>query len=435
MKAGHATLDPRELLTLGLATAVADDASAADGIVFDSRDAGPQRAFAALPGGQNHGREYIASALALGSPFVISDQPGARVVVCPDPTLALHRWATNRRRQTGARVVGITGSAGKTTAKTFVAAALRAGSPPGNLNTPHALACHILNTFTSGSREVLELGIDHVGEMQQLLALTEPDIGVITAVGQAHLDQLDSVEVVSREKGLILAGRPGFVHEDSAAFYPYLPGPSRVTYGFGPGAERRGFLVASSGAAVTFGYRGLRVELPTPSLAVASAAVLALALAEDAGLDLAEAAERITQAQVPGSRMRVQVGRFTLLDDAYNANPLSMKAALQSAGRFPRPRLAVLGDMKELGKEAEARHSELGLAAGGVFDHVIAVGEWADVTAESARQAGVTAEATTDAAEAIAAVLPLLSNGCAVLVKGSHSLGLEAVSEAVRHAL
>ena len=270
--AGRATLDPRELLTLGLATEVADDASAADGIVFDSRDAGPQRAFAALPGGQGHGREFVESALALGSPFVISDQPGARVVVCPDPTLALHRWATNRRRQTGAHVVGITGSAGKTTAKTFVAAALRAGSLPGNQNTPHALACHILSTFTASSREVLELGIDHVGEMQQLLAFTEPDVGVITAVGQAHLDQLGSVEVVAREKGLILTGRPGYVHEDAAAFYPYLPAASRVAYGFGPGADRRGYLVTSSRTTVTFGYRGVMVELPTPSLAVASAA-------------------------------------------------------------------------------------------------------------------------------------------------------------------
>ncbi|HEX2863609.1 MAG TPA: UDP-N-acetylmuramoyl-tripeptide--D-alanyl-D-alanine ligase [Deinococcales bacterium] len=432
---GRPPLDPAELVALGLAAGVPADARPAARIAFDSREASPDCAFAALPGQAGHGRDFVAQALERGAPFVITDRPAPRAVLATDPVRALHGWATARRERFASRVTGITGSAGKTTAKAYAAATLEAGSPPGNLNTPHAIACHMLNTFAPGSREVLELGIDHMGEMAGLLALARPDVGVVTAIGAAHLDGLGNVETVACEKGLILEGRPGLVHEDAAGFYRERLGHGVQTSGFGAGADRRGRILPGGGEGVAFRYAGRVVRLDTPSLAVASAAVLALALAEDAGLDLDAAAVRVQAASAPGSRMRVRRGRFTLLDDAYNANPTSMRAAFQAAERFPRPRLAVLGDMKELGAEARARHEELGAAAAGVFDQVVCVGEFAPVVAGAARAGGAAATEAIDADAALSAVLPLLAPNCVVLVKGSHSVGLEAVSEALVHEL
>ncbi|HWG85192.1 MAG TPA: Mur ligase family protein, partial [Deinococcales bacterium] len=338
-------LDPAELIFAG--ASLAPDARPASAITFDSRAVDGRTAFAALPGAQRHGRDYATSALERGAPFVLTDQPGPRAAVVSDPTAVLREWARRRRDQSGALVIGITGSAGKTTAKEYAAAALDAGRTPGNLNTLNAIACYLLGEARRFPRHVVEMGIDRPGEMAELRELVNPSLGVVTAVGPAHLEALGTVENVALEKGGIMLDRPGLVSEDAAPYYP-----GRDSYGFGPAATHRGEDLRIEHGSTSFRYRGVPVTLQTPSTKVAAAALLGMVLAEREGVDLAAAAGRIAAVQVPGGRMLVQSGRITLLDDTYNANPLSVAAALEALGRYPGRRVAVLGDMRELGPDA-----------------------------------------------------------------------------------
>lgn len=422
-------LDPRELAAL-IGAEVAPDARPADRISFDSRDADERTAFAALPGATSHGNRFVLSALERGTPFVLGDLAGQRAARVPDPVAALRRWARQRRERSGARIVGITGSAGKTTAKEFAAAALEAISTPGNLNTLNALACHLLSRVDDAPLHVVEMGIDRPGEMDELVSLVGPDLGVVTAVGPAHLEALGSIDGVAREKGRLIHGRPGLVCEQASAWYPGVP-----AYGFAPGVEHRGEDLRAGPDRVGFRYAGQRTEIKTPSLAVAGAALLGLALAREHGLDLASAAERVRAVRVPGGRMRVERGRITLVDDAYNANPLSVAAALDALARLPGRRVAILGDMRELGPHAERYHAEAGALAGRAARVVLAVGAHAERLATEAALAGARTEAVETASDALAMIDGLVEDGDAVLVKASNGVGLAVVAEALRARL
>lgn len=422
-------LDPRELAIL-LGADIGSEARAADLISFDSRDADERTAFAALPGAATHGNRFADAALERGAPFVLGDLGGSRVVRVAQPVAALRSWARHRRDRSGALIVGITGSAGKTTAKEYAAAALDAIPTPGNLNTLNAIACHLLSRVDDGPRHVVELGIDRVGEMDELLELVAPDTGVITAVGPAHLDALGTVEGVAREKGRLLDGRTRLVAQSAAGWYPGAP-----TYGFEAGATFVGEHLELDANRARFEYLQHKVEIATPSAAVAGAALLGLALATMHGLDLAAAARRIEAAKIPGGRMRVERGRLTLIDDAYNANPLSLAAALDALSRMPGRRVAVLGEMRELGPDSERYHAEAGALAGRAARVVLAVGGHSGRLAGEAARAGAAASAVATAAEALAAVAELVEDGDVVLVKGSNGVGLGIVSEALRARL
>jgi UDP-N-acetylmuramoyl-tripeptide--D-alanyl-D-alanine ligase len=421
-------LDPRDLAPIG--ANIAPDALFARAITFDSRACDEHTAFGALPGEKAHGNDFIAAALEKGAPFVISDRSGPRHATVPDPTSALRWWARRRRDRSGAFVVGITGSAGKTTAKEYVAAALEAGRTPGNLNTLNAIACYLLSSDLVGVRQVIEMGVDRLGEMTELVALVGPDFGVVTAVGPAHLQALGSVEAVAAEKGVILEGRPGLVSEQASPYYPSVP-----SYGFGSNATFRGEALGFQGDALSFHYQGVPVRLATPSTRVAEAALLGLVLAERQGIDLQAAAARLEAVSVPGGRMRFSEGRITLLDDSYNANPLSVRAALESLTRLKGRRVAILGDMRELGENAARYHAEIGAEAGRTASVVVAVGEHATTLAEAAAAQGASTTALPDAAAALGVLDEVVRDGDAVLVKASNSIGLATVAEALRARL
>jgi UDP-N-acetylmuramoyl-tripeptide--D-alanyl-D-alanine ligase len=416
-------IDPRQYATL-LGALVSSDALPATAITFDSRACNPQTAFAALQGEQRHGNEFINKALELGAPFVLTNLDVPRAVCVTDATVALRRWGRLHRDTSQAELIGITGSAGKTTAKALVSGALDSPTTPGNLNTLNYLACYLLSNVHKGSRHIIEMGIDRIGEMDELVALVAPNVGVITAVGAAHLEFFGSVETVQHEKGRILTAPHQLVAGSVAHRYPNSP-----SYGFQETCTHRAQQLVVDSESVGFVYAGQKVRLPTPSVQVAESAVLALVLAQHYEVPLEQAVARLATTQISGGRLNISRGKITLIDDAYNANPLSVAASLETLSHFVGRKVAILGHMRELGQHTRQHHSEVGALAGRLANLVIAVGEHGDALAQAALENGADAVWYATTAEAKARFLPDIKSGDVVLVKGSRYVQLEALVE------
>ena len=392
-----------------MAATVHPEARPALRLTWDSRQAGPDVAFVALPGEAMHGNQFVQQALDAGAPFVLTDLNVPRAVRVSDVQVALFAWAHHERAK-NKLVVGITGTAGKTTAKSYVAAALEAAYLPV-FNTQPAIACFLIEHGAGSRTLVVEMGIDRLGEMAELIDLVRPDVGVITSIGAAHLDGLGSVANIVREKGLILGAGRQLVGTQAGPYYPGVP-----TYGFG-GATFAGAGLTLDETGAAFSFRSVPVHLPRASRVQAEAAVLGLTLAEQAGLDLTAAAGRLAVVEVPGGRYRVLPGAVTVIDDAYNASPLSVKVALDalaaaapaSGGR----RISVLGRMLELGDTERVLHAEVGEYATERADLTYGVGEFAAELGEHAHQT---------VPQLLAALLPELKRGDVVLVKASRGI-------------
>jgi UDP-N-acetylmuramoyl-tripeptide--D-alanyl-D-alanine ligase len=426
-------LDPRAwietLEPLGLLS-IAPDAQPATAITWDSREVNADTAFAALIGETTHGNQFVQQALEAGAPFVLTDLGVPRAVRVTDATRALRGWARAWRDTSQAQMIGVTGSAGKTTLREYLSAAL--GVPRNAFNTLNAIACYQLSHVQPATTHVMEMGIDRLGEMNELVALVNPDFGVVTSIGPAHLEFFGSLEKIAFEKGQIFADRPGIVGEGAAAYFP-----ERESYGFGAGVTHRGLDLELTDAHARFTYHGFEVGIPNPSAKVAEAALGALVIAQKFGAPLKEAASRLADVDVPGGRMRIERsapvgGTFTLIDDAYNANPLSVNVALDVLERQPGRRVAVLGDMREVGPESPRYHAEIGTRAGSIAQVVIGVGEYAGVLTDAARESGATTHAFPNAKDAVNTILETIQPGDTVLVKGSLSVGLKVVVEAIR---
>lgn len=407
-------LDPHAALPF--AATVHPEARPATRLTWDSREAAPDVAFVALPGEKMHGNAFAQQALERGAPFVLTDLDVPRAVRVPagQAQEALFAWARSERAHSPL-VVGITGSAGKTTAKSYAAAALEAHFMPV-FNTMPAIACFLIEHGRSARPLVVEMGIDRPGEMAELMDLVRPDVGVVTTIGPAHLEQLGSVENIAREKGHILRGTRALVGEQASAFFPTPQDPGVESYGFGA-VTHAGQNLELKPEGAEFTFAGVPVQLPLASRVQAEAAVLGLLLAQEAGLDLRDAAARLSGVQVPGGRYRVLPGRFTVIDDAYNASPVAVRAALDAlhahagAGR----RISVLGRMLELGPTERELHAEAGAYARRRADLTFGVGEFA-------AELGERAYATVS--ELLADLLAEVRDGDVVLVKASRGISM-----------
>jgi len=243
--------------------------------------------------------------------------------------------------------------------------------------------------------------------MRELTRLVRPDVGVITSIGAAHLEALGSLEGVASEKGVILEAGRRLVSQQAAAWFPGVD-----TYGFeGATFAGHGLEVNAEGASFRFG--DVPVNLPNASRVQAEAAVLGLALAGQAGLDLNRAAERLAQVSVPGGRYRVLPGRFTVIDDTYNASPLSVGAALEALGAFGGRKISVLGRMLELGENEQTMHAEVGQLARRHADLSYGVGPFAGLLGE---------RAFAQVPELISALEAEIKDGDVVLVKASRGI-------------
>jgi UDP-N-acetylmuramoyl-tripeptide--D-alanyl-D-alanine ligase len=421
-------LTPQLIAQLGKATLSASTLSAslplATGVSFSTTRLKPGEAFFALPGNNTHGITYADEALAKGASFIVSDKPHPKGLVVADPIATLLELGKYGREYLKGSVIGITGSAGKTSTKAMVAATLDMPSTAGNLNTPLALAATLINTFLSGQHNlVLELGIDHLGEMDTLINLVKPTHGVLTLIAPSHLEGLESIENIAKEKAKLLQAATTRLANTQAM--PFISDISNVkSYGL-ENADYSGHYQEG----VLF-YKEHRINLPALGQAMATNALAALALAEMFTIPLEPAIQRLEQCRLePGRLQIIKLGSVTLIDDSYNSSPAAVREALSVLDALPEPHTAILGDMLELGNHSADYHFEIGKETRSL-DHVVAIGKMSKYLAEANPKALYFS--TVD--EALPYLKGLILHG-SVLVKASRGMMFERCITALREVL
>jgi UDP-N-acetylmuramoyl-tripeptide--D-alanyl-D-alanine ligase len=425
------------------------------GVAVDSRRVGKGDLFVALPGERQDGHAFVADAVARGARGVLVRElpealpAGVAAFVVPDTLLALQRLAAGRRDRRHAKVIGITGSVGKTTTKELVAGVLstryRVLKSEANYNNEVGLPLTLLRLTERHQRAVLEMGMYALGEIRTLCEIARPQIGIVTNVGPSHLERLGSLEAIAAAKAELPESLPPHGFALFNADDPLVRAMADRTraqplfYGLAGGADVRATEIASRGLdGVSFrlhwGGASAQVETSLPGRHIVSNALAAAAAGLADGMTLAEVAGALAAAQVP---LRIQVHRArgggTILDDTYNASPASVSAALDLLAEIPGRRIAVLGDMAELGAASREGHLAVGRRAAETADVIHAVGEQAGLIAQAAREAGhrdVHHWPTKEAAcEAIAADL---RPDDVVLLKASRAIALETLLEALK---
>jgi UDP-N-acetylmuramoyl-tripeptide--D-alanyl-D-alanine ligase len=397
--------------------------------VIDSRAAGPGDLFVGLVGEHVDGGRFAAQALAGGAWGVLvapehADAarcavPGA-LIAADDPLAALQRLATAWRRALACPVVGITGSVGKTSTKDILAAMLaqrlRTVANRENLNTEIGLPMTVLEAPAGAEALVLEMGMRGPGQIAELTAIAEPDVGLITAVAPVHLELMGSVEAIAAAKAELVAGLRAGGTAIVPAGEPLLDAHRRddvTTVTFGPGGDVDAL---PDGLELPFNSAHMR-----RNALAALAAARALGVEPDGVLDVALSSFRGQRIELPGD--------IVVVNDCYNANPMSMRAALDDlAASASGRRVAVLGDMLELGPDEDRFHAEIGSHAREAgIDVLVAVGPRAAHLADGYGEV----IALPDAAAAAATVPGLLAPGDTVLLKASRGVGLEVVARAL----
>jgi UDP-N-acetylmuramoyl-tripeptide--D-alanyl-D-alanine ligase len=417
----------------------------------DSRQAGDGSLFVGLTGVNADGGQFASAALVKGAwGVLVSPQHAERaamagmgtVLAADDPLRSLQRLATAWRRELrtgGARLIGVTGSTGKTSTKDLLLAVLaphrRTVASRANFNTEIGLPLEILNAPAETEVLVLEMGMRGAGQIAELARIAEPDVGVIVSIGPVHLELLGSVEAIAAAKAELIAGLPvgatAVVPAGERLLEPHLRDDVTIVT-FGDGGDVH--LAVGDEHHVEVAAAGARIDLEVPftqahlrsNLLAAVAAARAVGVTPAGRVELTLTSGRGQRRELPGG--------LTVIDDCYNANPMSMLAALRdlettTAARDGTRRIAVLGDMLELGPQEREFHAELGeqAAAAGV-DVLVTVGPLA--AASAARFHGES-HSVADAGEAAALVPELLQPGDVVLVKGSRGVGLELVCAAL----
>jgi UDP-N-acetylmuramoyl-tripeptide--D-alanyl-D-alanine ligase len=409
--------------------------------VIDSREVAPGDLFVGLPGQHVDGGAFAPAALEAGAWGVLvgtdyaSGLKGGWVLAASDPVVSLGALARAWRRALGAQVVGITGSVGKTSVKDICATLLPGSvhASPENYNTEIGLPLTVLAASADTDVLVLEMAMRGPGQIALLAAIAEPDVAVITNVGPVHVELLGSVEAIAAVKAEVLADLPpggaAVVPAEAGSLEPHLDGVRKLIR-FGEGGDVRALEKEvhedSIEALVSTPAGEQRFSLPFGEDYNLTNALAAIAAGVAIGAPLAEMSDRASDirfSRLRGERLELGDG-VVLVNDCYNANPVSMRAALDHLGSLPVDgrRIAVLGEMAELGPEAPAHHREVGAHArtAGV-DLLVGVGE----SARDYEPDQLVAD-PTEAAELLA---PLLGSGDAVLVKGSRAAGLELVAE------
>jgi UDP-N-acetylmuramoyl-tripeptide--D-alanyl-D-alanine ligase len=430
----------------------------------DTRCLEPGALFVALHGERRDGHSFVVEAARKGATsFLVDHVPeGAEtlpLVRVADTLKGLGDLAAWTRNREPLSVVAVTGSNGKTTTKEMIAAiCVAAGFPEpragvlktqGNLNNLIGLPLTLLRLRGDEAVAVLEMGMNRPGEIARLTEIARPDYGVVVNVGMAHIEGLGSMAGVAAAKGELFAGMsPGGTIavnvEDEWVCRIAAPFPGRKIH-FGCGAEVEARDVVDLGVdGVAFrlcvGRRTARVRLPLPGRHNVTNALAAAAIAHAMGMDLDVVAGGLgSTLAVP---MRMQVCRLangvTVVNDAYNANPSSVEAALETLSRVPGRLVVVLGDMRELGGESRRAHLEVGERAASLGVHrLVLLGDCAEALAAGARRAGMTPEALSlcsSHAEAADAVAADWRSGDTVLVKGSRGMKLEQVVRLLEEA-
>ena len=424
----------------------------------DSRSVLPGALFFAIRGERGDGHDFVADAFARGSAAAVVRDPSVSrgpAVVVEDTGEALLALAGYERAASDARLVGITGSTGKTSTKDLAALVLGArfhvSASPSSYNNEIGLPLTILGAPPDAEVIVAEMGGRRIGHIARLAAVARPDVGVVTNVGVAHLELFGSREKIAQAKAELVRALPreglAILPADDrvASGFAALTRARTVTFGTAPGADVRAeeLVLGDDGCAsfmLAAGGGRERVELAVPGEHMVANALAAAASGLVLGISPAECAAALKGARISAWRMEtfVNADGVRVVNDAYNANPDSMAAALRAArwiarsGRFA----AVLGRMAELGTATIEEHERVGqLAARLRVDRVVTVGEEARGIAIAAVREGVEPEnvaSYSDPAEALSDVRAWAGPGDVVLFKASRVVGLERLAEAMR---
>ena len=418
------------------------------GVSTDSRTTKRGELFVALRGERHDAHDHAAQAVAAGAAALVVERElplDAPQLVCLDTLEALGRIARSWRERSHARVVGITGSNGKTTVKTLAASilsrAFRCHVNAGNLNNEIGLPLSLLRMPASTEVAVLEMGAGKPGDIDYLAGIARPDIALVNNVAAAHLARMGSLDGVAETKGAIYAALPedgiAVVNADCgyAKRFEQLAGARRVVrFALDRPADvtaRIRTLGASTRFELVVGAGVLDVDLPLPGRHNVRNALAAAALGLAAGASLDAIRTGLEQVQGVAGRLtrHVLANGVVLIDDSYNANPGSVRAAIDTLAQEPGERWLVLGDMAELGEGTAALHGEVGAhARASGIERLVTVGT---LSAAASARYGANAEHHATHEAAIASLRAQLARGATVLVKGSRSSAMEKVVHAL----
>ena len=426
----------------------------------DSRTARRGELFFALRGERMDGHAYLSEAARAGCAAAVvaldaelapevAGAFGSGLIGVPDTVGALGNLGAYHRRQVGATVVAVTGSNGKTTVKRMIhhilSRRLGGSCSPKSFNNAVGVPLTLLAVMPGDDYVVCELGTNAPGEIASLAAMAGPDAAVITSVAPAHLERLGSLERIAAEKAAILGELApdglGVIWADSDVLAKAVGRYDcrLIRFGVCPEADLRLTAHQPLGRRQRFEMNGrLWVDLPLPGRHNALNALAAIAVARRFGFE--EDAAAAALADFPGQAMRlewIELGAGTLINDTYNANPASLAAAADVLAGCPTGRkVLVVGDMLELGEQAEAMHRQAGRdLAGKGIDLLVSVGTLGRYIAKGAAEGGLEAESYDSADAARDQLARLLQAGDAVLVKGSRGMAMEQLIEPIRAAL
>ncbi|MFN3874494.1 MAG: UDP-N-acetylmuramoyl-tripeptide--D-alanyl-D-alanine ligase [Flavobacteriales bacterium] len=412
------------------------------GVCTDTRSVTPGSLFFALKGPRFDANAFAAEALAKGAAHAVVDDPAAaadeRCTLVPDALSALQQLARHHRRAFGMPVLAITGSNGKTTTKELACAVMSAHrstlATEGNLNNHIGVPLTLLRLKPEHRFAIIEMGASKPGDIAELMRIAEPTHGLITNIGKAHLEGFGGLDGVVRTKTELyrwLAEHGGtvFVNADDALLQVQAAGLERqVAYGTGPAARHRGGPLEGDGALRFWfaGADGRRIEVGTRLVGAYNLAnaLAAVAVGQHFGVPDALIADALGAYAPSNSRSQLlDTGRNSVVLDAYNANPTSMEAALRNLAEMasPLPKLAVLGDMLELGAEGPAEHRRMARLCAELGIEAVFVGPLFAAAAPPGQEAQPDAAALAKRWEQDA------PRGRLILLKGSRGMRLEAL--------
>ncbi len=419
----------------------------------DSRNLPAGCLFIALRGDSFDGHEFVADAVAKGAGCLMLDtlpeggtELGVPVVLVKDTLYGLQRLAKWYRQQLDIRVVGITGSNGKTSTKDFAASVLsqkfHVNATRGNLNNHIGLPLSVLSTEEKDQVGVWEMGMNHAGEIAPLCEIAAPDLGIITNIGSAHIEFLGSRKGIAEEKGALARALPEqgtLILPASCDFVDYLIDRTRAKVmiaGNGRGAVRAEDLkITDTGSSFNLcidGHDDVPVQISVSGKHMVNNALLAAAAGYALGMNAEQIGAGLNAARLTSGRLRRYVSHgVTVIDDTYNANPDSVEAAIETLADLPvnkgARRVCVLGMMAELGMHADAEHLRIGKLAAGKNLQVVSVGAAAAKIFQGAKEIDDTARHFDDAVAAAVWLKDYCRAGDNVLFKGSRMAGMEDV--------
>lgn len=432
------------------------------GVVIDSRQVGSGYLFVAIPGEKVDGHKFIPDVFAKGAAAVLSEQqledPAGPYILVESTTKALRDLAEYYRKSLDIKVVGITGSVGKTSTKEMIASVLsekyKVLKTEGNYNNEIGLPLTIFKIRAEHEVAVLEMGISEFGEMHRLATMANPDICVITNIGLCHLENLKTRD------GILKAKTESFVHlkkdgiailngdDDKLSTIRQVGDKEPVFYGmeekmeyredakksvYATGVENLGLYGMQARIHTPEGERDVRIPIPGEHNVYNALAATAVGLS--LGLSLDQISSGILKAKTIGGRTNLlNTGSMTVIDDCYNANPVSMKASIDVLATAEGRKIAVLGDMGELGENEKKLHYEVGeYLAKKEIDVLFCAGELSEEIAKAAQKESKTCEVyyfkTRDAL--LEQLLPFLKKGDTVLVKASHFMEYPKIVKAL----